>query len=144
MNNSCTGSALKIYKREQNNWVEATTSATTNTCQNKNSSIAIKPNAATTITNDSWNSIFNNPGKYRIVVTIKNYSGYPYSDFEVVAKVDKLPPTVAAAPAASYKPAMPAKKVIQSSVVAQPLASTTASTPNSPISNARQEQEHDD
>ena len=93
--NNCPDVPLGVYRFEGGKWVRIHGSAAKD-CTAEDRRVVIPANSSKSVSLSPWTEMFNQPGKYRLIVFVEYYNALPYKDIEIVAS-----PVVSAIPGAS-------------------------------------------
>lgn len=86
--NNCPTEPLAVYYQENGKWVRKHLTASHDACSDEDRQVAVAAGKTVTGNFNAWQSMFAQPGKYRIVAFVEYYNSLPYQDIEIVAKVD--------------------------------------------------------
>ncbi len=87
--NNCPEEPLIVYKQNGAAWERIHAKTDPATCAQKERQIRIEPHDVQQGSYAAWPSLFEKPGKYRIVARVDYFGSAPYQDFEVIAKPEK-------------------------------------------------------
>jgi hypothetical protein len=82
--NNCPGEPLTVYKLENNNWVQIHASTDASKCAGEPHDYQIPANSSIKTDYRYWPGLFAQPGHYRVVANVEDFTQWPSADFTVV------------------------------------------------------------
>lgn len=83
--NHCPDEPLGVYRRDGTQWVRLHAQSSS-PCTDEERRVDIPAFSSQTASLAPWQSLFDSPGKYRLVVFIEYYNSLPYQDIQIIAK----------------------------------------------------------
>jgi hypothetical protein len=84
--NNCPDVPLAVYRLQGGKWVGLHKLASVTKCQGEPSSYKIPAGRSIKTDYSYWPDLFSQPGEYKIVANIENYSNGPTAEFQVISQ----------------------------------------------------------
>jgi hypothetical protein len=86
IDNNCPSEPLEVYRMVGTTWTRIHDTASAKNCTTEDRKVPIPAKGTQTATFKNWPHLFDQPGKYRIVVYVQYFGQVPYRDFEIIAR----------------------------------------------------------
>lgn len=82
--NNCPNEPLKVYRLENNQWMNIHSTADSSKCDGEPRDYMIPANRSIKADYHYWPDLFAQPGRYRIVANLESFSDWPSTEFSVI------------------------------------------------------------
>jgi hypothetical protein len=84
--NQCPAEPIAVYRQDGNSWKRLHAIADRSTCVNQQTEVKILASSFVMTDLSPWQSLFNQPGNYRLAAVVEGYSSLPYVDIQIITQ----------------------------------------------------------